>query len=236
MGSARTRRLLIVEDDDQLRRFLARYLAEWWEVEAAPSGEAALELYQAFFPDAVLSDWVMPGLHGEQFLRALRRLNPAVPIVVMTGKSSEGKLVKSVRLACAYLKKPLSIHEANETLGRCVEEALALQGRAPQQKGRLSFCRWKQQVAVGDEEPATLTAAELQVFLVLWDRVGRIVTWKEIAEAATGRAQPWNADADSISRRFIHQLRKKVEPDPGRPQVIVTVRGQGVKLVIQATG
>lgn len=232
MDSARTRRLLIVEDDEHLRRVMAGHLAAWWDVAVARDGESGLERFRDFAPDAVVSDWVMPGLHGEEFLKALRLINPAVPIVVMTGKSSEGKLVKSVGLACAYVKKPMPVEQLNLTLERCIKDAQARQGRVPHQKGHLRFCRWKQQVSVGDAEPVTLTAAELQVFMLLWEWAGQLVTQSEIARAVSTRSLPWNADATSISRRFIHQLRQKLEPDPVHPQFIITVRGQGVKLVV----
>lgn len=228
------RRLLIVDDDDCLRQALALQLSSTWEVVEASDGAEALAVCREAPPDIVLTDWVMPGLHGEELLRALRKHDATMPIVVMTGKSSEGKAVAAVGLACAYLRKPFGYLAVDEALRRCLDDMAMQRGHVPQQKGQLSFCRYAQQVAVAGRVPATLTAAELNVFILLWDNVGKVIPHRQIADTATGHTHDSDEEAAPVGRYYVHRLRRKLEADPRHPRFITTVRGRGVKLLVDA--
>jgi len=101
-------RLLIVDDSDFERGFIARLLAgfEGVTVEFASSGTAALEVVQADPPDLILTDLVMPGVDGLELVRRIRGPHPGLPIILMTAFGGEDEAVSALRAGAAdYLTK-----------------------------------------------------------------------------------------------------------------------------------
>ncbi|MDB4946944.1 MAG: response regulator [Labilithrix sp.] len=103
-------RILVVDDDPAGRTGLAKLLAlDGYLVTSAASGEAALESVAEAFPDLVLTDVQMPGMHGVELCSRLQELDPELPVIVMTAHSAIESAVASLRAgATDYLVKPLS--------------------------------------------------------------------------------------------------------------------------------
>jgi CheY-like chemotaxis protein len=82
-------RILIVDDDAAMRQVLSLYLeAEGYEVQTAENGARALERYQAESWDVVLTDREMPGMCGNELAEAIKRINPRMPVVLITGSDA----------------------------------------------------------------------------------------------------------------------------------------------------
>jgi DNA-binding response OmpR family regulator len=108
--SSRPRRIVIVEDDEWVRRLLRTTLsAEDYEIFEASDGEEGLRLVTETSADIVLLDWQMPGVHGSLVLDALKEMRPTLPVIVLTAeeRQTQRELAESLR-ADAFLNKPFS--------------------------------------------------------------------------------------------------------------------------------
>lgn len=144
---ASERRLLIIEDEEGAARALEKFFRQkGFAVEAAADGGSGLAAFQARTPDAVLLDYRLPGMDGEQVFLKMRSLQPLVPVIIMT---AYGEVERAVRLLKAgafhYISKPFEL----EVLLHLVEEAagkstLARENVRLQEKlqGRYSFANF----------------------------------------------------------------------------------------------
>ncbi len=144
---ASERRLLIIEDEDGAARALEKFfLQKGFAVEAVADGGSGLAAFQARTPDAVLLDYRLPGMDGEQVFLKMRSLQPLVPVIIMT---AYGEVERAVRLLKAgafhYISKPFEL----DVLLHLVEEAsgkstLARENARLQEKlqGRYSFANF----------------------------------------------------------------------------------------------
>lgn len=104
-------RVLLVDDEESIRRLLSRMLESAYDVEVASDGETAMRLLRE--PDAhydlLISDLHMPGIDGLMLIREVQRTNPALPAIVITGYSSESSAIAALNLGVAgYLTKPFA--------------------------------------------------------------------------------------------------------------------------------
>lgn len=117
-------RLLLVEDDDQLRAVLVRRLSHAFDVVQCADGSAAAELLVNQTFDGVLSDINLPGMSGVELLRVVRTYDLDVPVVLMTGQPSIETAVAALELgALTYLQKPFSHEQLEATLLRAAKLA-----------------------------------------------------------------------------------------------------------------
>jgi CheY-like chemotaxis protein len=126
------RAILVVEDDEAVRRLLVRTLSELYEVSAARDGEEALRMLErAPAPSAIVCDVTMPGIDGFELARRVRR-NRAMrdlPIVFVTARTSGSDIVAAMRLgAASYILKPFSTRELLDKVSLAI---------APPKSGRL---------------------------------------------------------------------------------------------------
>jgi EAL domain-containing protein (putative c-di-GMP-specific phosphodiesterase class I)/CheY-like chemotaxis protein len=130
-------RVLVAEDDEQVRRPLVRSLSlAGYDVLAAANGREAAELLAQNSCDAIISDIAMPELDGIQLLRAIRERDMDIPVVLVTGRPDVATAMQAVRLgALLYLTKPVDLDEMKRVVARAVrlrriarlkEEALSL--------------------------------------------------------------------------------------------------------------
>jgi len=141
------RRLLIIEDEEGAARVLEKYFRQkGFTVEAAANGEAGLAAFQVRMPDAVLLDYRLPGIDGEQVYLKMKSLQPLIPVIIMT---AYGEIDRAVRLlkegAFHYITKPFELdvllHLVEEAAGK---SALARENIRLQEKlqGRYSFANF----------------------------------------------------------------------------------------------
>lgn len=224
-------RILVVDDEPEIRRAVGRALtARGFEVETAADGESALAAAERFGPDLIVLDLNMPGLDGMTVCRRIRSWSQ-VPIIILSVREDETDKVEALELgADDYLTKPFG---TNELLAR----VRALLRRAATPEGARS-----QRFEVGDVvidlelrsvtrggEVVHLTRTEWALLEVLCHHPGRLLTQRWLLERVWG-----HDDETNVLRVFISQLRKKIEPDPSSPQVIMTDPGIGYRWVLRA--
>jgi DNA-binding response OmpR family regulator len=112
-------RILVVDDDEDIRALVSRALARGYEVAQAGDGPDALELVASEAPDLVVLDWRLPGRHGALVLDEIKEREPALPVVVLTAEGGRSQRALADALAAdAFLAKPFSVRELLETVSR----------------------------------------------------------------------------------------------------------------------
>jgi len=215
-------RLLIAEDDKALGLFLSRGLeADGHRVRLAHDGGAAVEAFRQDMPDLTILDLNMPVKDGEQVLREVRRLDPDLPVLVLSARLEVEARIRCLDLgADDMMTKPFSLHELRarcRALLRRKREA-RLQLRA----GDLELDRLDHSARRGPH-PIVLTNKEFALLEHLMLNRGQCVSRVELLESV------WNlepAQTTNIVDVYINYLRRKLkDPPPG--YLIRTLRGQG---------
>lgn len=224
-----TSKILAVDDDKTLLRFLGEYLeGEGFEVVTAERANKALKLFYKERPDLIVLDVMMPGMDGWEFCARIRELADT-PVIMLTAKTSEPDKLRGFRLGVDdYVTKPFSLAE----LGARVKAVLA---RVDQQDGagdRLLTVGglrvdMRKREATLDGEVLSLTPTEFRLLAALASRAGEAVSQEQLVEEVWGGLRQ---KGGSALRRYVWFLRKKIEPDPDQPTQLVTVRGYGYRL------
>lgn len=234
-------RILIAEDDSNIRLGLIATLeSEGYDVVAASDGAQAIKLYPQFKYDLVMLDVMMPKASGYDVCRELRAAGALVPVLFLTAKGEEVDKVVGLKLgADDYVVKPFGVHEL---LARV--EALLRRGRASAaaattgvgagaaalppvfKLGEAEIDRRTFSVRAPGREAESLTARELRLAEVFAAHVGETLTRDQLLNAVWGVGY---AGTTRTLDQHVAQLRKKVEPEPETPRVILTVHGVGYR-------
>jgi DNA-binding response OmpR family regulator len=218
-------RILLVEDEPALREGVVDLLrGDGHDVVACADGEAAVAagLREPF--ELVLLDLMLPKLDGMEVCRRLRAARPGLPILMLTARGSEDDKVRGLMEgADDYVTKPFS---ARELLARV--RALARRAPAAESLDELTLDGVHVdllRMAVTRHGLATaLTPREVGIVRWLYRHRERVVTRAELLEQVFGQRGDLQTRAVDMA---IVVLRKKIEPDPAHPQVIVSVKGAG---------
>ena len=222
--------ILVVDDDENLRRLVAAYLeSEGYEVEQAADADAALQSVEKHEPDLILLDLMLPGLSGLEVARRVRAKRP-VPILMLTARGSEDDVLQGFDAgADDYLVKPFS----PKVLVARVRAILRRSGVDTQEEeekalsvGDISIDRKTREVRVEGRE-VELTTTEFDLLRVLAEHPGWVYSREELLESVWGYKYLGESRLVDV---HIANLRKKIGDDPADPQFVRTVRGVGYKL------
>jgi DNA-binding response OmpR family regulator len=232
MGGVRSHRVLVVDDEANIRDIVRRYLvAEGFEVDEAADGEQALARCAAAAPDLVVLDVLMPGLDGIEVLRRLRATSD-VYVILLTAKAEEvDKLVGLSVGADDYLTKPFSPRELVARVRTVLRRSRSAPA-APAGREVLSFPGLAIDLARREVRragvPVELTALEFDLLVMLAEAPGRVWTRRQIIERVWG----WDhVGDDRVVDVHVGNLRRALGDDAGRPTLVGTVRGVGYKFV-----
>jgi DNA-binding response OmpR family regulator len=228
-------RVLIADDDRDITEIISFSLRRYgYQVLIASDGQQALELAERDHPDVVILDVMMPKIDGYEVCRRLR-LASHIPIIMLTAKDEENDKVFGLDVgADDYLTKPFS-HK--ELLARIRAVLRRAQNDLPAitppllRVGKLILDA-SRHIVTSDERPIDLTPTEFQLLRCLMVNQDRVVSHDSLLSYA------WGANFDGETEMLkvhIRHLREKLENDPSSPELIVTVRGVGYRLVAGAT-
>ncbi|MDJ0662922.1 MAG: response regulator transcription factor [Acidimicrobiia bacterium] len=221
------KRVLVVEDEMKIARLVRDYLHQaGFAVLEASDGATALSLAKAERPDMIVLDLGLPGMDGLDVTRQLRA-SSAVPIIMLTARSEETDRIVGLELgADDYVTKPFSPKELVARIRAVLRRAEAtIGGGEIVRAGAVEIDIPKRRVTVGDD-PVELTGSEFDLLLVLARHPGRIYTRAQLLDAVHGVSfESYERSIDA----HIKNLRRKIEPDPKRPTLLVTVYGVGYK-------
>jgi two-component system, OmpR family, response regulator len=224
-----TPKLLIVDDDTTLLRFLSDYLAgEGFEVATAERGQNALRVFYQERPDLAVLDVMMPGMDGWELTARLREM-ANIPVILLTAKTSEADKLRGFRLGVDdYVTKPFSLAE----LTARVRAVLARSGSDRRQEalltcGSLSLDPHTREVRLAGDL-VELTPTEFRLLHLLIEHAGEAISQEDLIRKVWGEHQ---LQSRSGLRRYIWLLRKKLEDDPAAPERLITIRGFGYRLI-----
>jgi len=227
-------RILIVDDEPKLVRLVQEILlATGYEVLAASSGEQAIGMVALEQPDLVILDIRLLGqLDGYQVAHRIREFSD-VPIIMLTIKSKETDLLRGFEAgADDYLTKPFSskvlLARLRAVLKRTQNEQMAVNDSVII-CGDLRIDLLRRAVTIFDRD-VHLTPTEYRVLLELARHSNQVLFHEQILSSVWG--PEYRNDIDYL-RSYIHLLRKKLEPEPTNPHLIVSSPGVGYMLVVQ---
>jgi len=233
-------KVLIVDDDAEIRNVLTEYLASHdYEAVAVDSGAAMRAALQTAVPDVVLLDLGLPGEDGLSLARYLRE-HHSVGIIMITGASEPVDRIIGLEVgADDYIGKPFDPRELRARI-RSVMRRLkpAAAGASQTANPRLAIGRCALDVAARrmfdrDGTEVTLTAMEFDLLKAFLDHPNQVLSRDRLLTLTRNRE--WEPFDRSIDIR-ITRLRRKIEDDPENPRSIRTVRGAGYMYVPAATG
>lgn len=226
------RRVLIVDDEPDIVLGLRDALEfESLDAVAAATGAAALQEVARGPIDLVILDLMLPDTNGYAVCSEIRARLPLVPIIMLTAKGQEADKVRGLESgADDYVTKPFSVAELMARI-RAIFRRLQRPAQPASETLQIgsAVIDTKKQVLRRNRRELPLTFYEVEILKLLYERQGEPVSRDEILDKIWGvDASPTNRTVDN----FIVRLRKKVEDGDKDPRHILTVYGQGYKLVL----
>ena len=224
------RTILVVEDELKIARLVRDYLEHaGFEVLVAGDGESAMSSVRGAKPDLVVLDLGLPGRDGLDVTREIRRTSN-LPIVMLTARGDEADRIVGLELgADDYVVKPFSPRELvariRAVLRRTDSLGGAPGGREVLRAADVEVDLPRMRVAVGGR-PVELTPTEFELLSALVREPGRVFTRGQLLEALHGVAfESYERAIDA----HVKNIRRKIEPEPGRPRYLLTVHGVGYR-------
>jgi DNA-binding response OmpR family regulator len=224
-------RILLVEDEEKVSRFIVRGLkAEKYAVDAVADGKTGWEFLSSYSYDLVILDLNLPGLSGTDLLQQIRKGNTTVPVLILTARDSVADKVRNFECgADDYLTKPFSFAEL-------LVRIKALLRRGPVERlsvlrvSDLELDRVGHQVR-RHEKMIDLTSKEFSLLEYLMVNTGRVLSRTMIIEHV------WDQSFEGLTNIvdvYIRQLRKKID-EAHEQKLIRTVRGVGYSIGLNGT-
>jgi two-component system KDP operon response regulator KdpE len=220
-------RVLVVDDEPQIVRGLKIILrSAGYAVEAAENKEEALAALALRPPDALVLDLVLPDGRGDEVCQDVRRWS-RLPILVLSAVGDEREKVRALDAgADDYVTKPFGADELLARLRALMRRSVEAGGSPTLELGELVIDLQDRRVT-RDGEEVHLTPIEFELVRVLAQHHGRLVTHRQLLQEVWG---PEYGDETHYLRVHIAHIRSKLEPDPSRPQYLVTEPGVGYRL------
>src|SRR5512136_563015 len=219
-------RVLVVDDERSIRRFLKASLGSQFVILEAASGEEALAAAAAEHPDIVLLDLGLPDMDGVEVTRRLREWIQVPIIVVSVREQEKDKIAALDAGADDYLTKPFGVGELMARLRAALRRSAQVDNVPVFSSGNLLVDLNQREVRV-NEQPVSLTPTEYDLLRMLIKHAGKVLTHDMLLRAVWGTAYESEKHMLQVN---ISNLRRKIEPDPSRPIYIVTEPGVGYRL------
>jgi two-component system KDP operon response regulator KdpE len=219
-------KVLVVDDEPPIRKLLRMGLGtQGYETIDASNAKTALDM-MSDKPDLVILDLGLPDMQGLELLRQIRQRREDVPIVVLSSRGDENAKVEALDLgADDYVTKPFGMEELLARIRAALRHQLHVQGERPVFKlGDLSVDLVRRIAKVHDET-VKLSPKEYELLRIMIQHAGKELTHRFLLNHL------WATPIDPhYLRVYVRQLRQKIEPDPARPQYILTETGIGYRL------
>jgi DNA-binding response OmpR family regulator len=232
MSGVDRKRILIVDDERELRTMLRSYLeAQGYETMEASDGARGLEVLAATPPDLVILDVGLPGIDGFETLRQIR-LRSTVPVIMLTARTEEVDRVVGLTVgADDYVTKPFSPRELSARITAILRRS-TMTSQAVDETEVLRFAGLvidpARREVVRDGVPVEMSTLEFDLLAALAASPGRVFTREQLMKRVWG----WDYfGVDRVVDVHVVNIRRALGDDPADPKFIGTVRGVGYKFV-----
>lgn len=225
------RRVLVIEDEETLALTLRdRLESEGYFVETAADGDSGFTLASRALFDLILLDITLPRRSGYDVCRDLRQQGVQTPILMLTARGQVIDRVLGLKLgADDYLTKPFDAAELLARIEALLRRSRTINDASPESYAfgdvRVDF---RSATVLRNGQPVDLSSLEFKLLRYFVERRGALLTRDELLEKV------WGYDAMPVTRTVdvhVASLRQKLEKNPSRPEIIVTVHGLGYKFV-----
>lgn len=227
-------RILVVEDEEAIRAGLIDVLVfHGYDVDSAATGPDGLEKALTGKFDLVLLDIMLPGIDGYEICDRIRTEDRHQAVIMLTAKTSDEEIVQGLKLgADDYVPKPFSIQQLVLRI-----EAVLRRSQVGAEMARTlligeieidtdNFC------GVKDGNEIAFTKREIEVLSYLAQNSDRPVSREELLAKVWGYARNLDIETRTVDIH-IAKLRRKIEADSKAPELLITVRGAGYRLVVE---
>jgi two-component system KDP operon response regulator KdpE len=221
-------RILVIDDEPQIRRFLKVALsAHGFEMEEASSGQEGLNQAVMHKPDLIILDMGLPDMDGMEVLKRLREWSQ-VPVIVLSVKEQESTKIEMLDAGAEdYVTKPFGMGELLARIRVALRRSTKEQDEPVLTLDDLQIDRAKRMVFVA-KNLVKLTPIEYDLLKALAASPGRVYTNTQLLKAVWG---PGYERESHYLRVFVGQLRRKIEQNPSQPKHIITEPGVGYRLI-----
>jgi two-component system, OmpR family, KDP operon response regulator KdpE len=220
--------VLVIDDEPQIRRFVAAGLElRGFSVKKAGTGAAGLATAARMHPDVIVLDLGLPDMSGVEVLDSLRAWSNVPVIVLSIEAAEEQKVMLLTRGADDYVVKPFGIAELAARCEAALRRCHRWADKTPiVRTGALIIDLVSRSVMLG-EDLITLTRKEYRLLHILASHLGLVVTHQQLIKEIWGRSQTDNAQD---LRKLVRRLRQKIEVDPNQPKFLITESLVGYRL------
>jgi two-component system KDP operon response regulator KdpE len=226
-------RLLVIEDDRPIRRFLEAALTDaGFEVIQAETGRMGITHILTRLPDLILLDLGLPDMDGMEIISRVREWSQ-VPIIIVSARGREDEKVQALNAgADDYLTKPFGVSELLARIRVALRHAVVIRAGGQDavsrfEVGDLVVDMGNRRVFVREVE-IHLTPLEYKLLTTLVKNAGKVLTHRYLLEQVWG---PGYLEQTHYPRIFVASLRRKLEDDPAEPRYLLTEQGVGYRLV-----
>jgi two-component system, OmpR family, KDP operon response regulator KdpE len=221
-------RVLVVDDERSIRRFLKASLGSQFVILEATNGEEALTAVATEHPDIIILDLGLPDMDGVEVTRRLREWTQIPIIIVSVREQEKDKIAALDAGADDYLTKPFGVGELMARLRVALRRSTQIDNEPVFTTGHLVVDLNQREVRV-QEQLLALTPTEYDLLRTLVKHAGKVLTHDQLLRAVWGTAYESETHMLQVN---ISNLRRKIEPDPSRPSYIVTEPGVGYRLKV----
>ena len=219
-------RLLVVDDERPIRKFLRASLEGQFDINEATTGEEALLAVATFRPDIIILDLGLPDLDGVEVTRRLREWTK-IPIIVISVREQESEKIAALNAgADDYLTKPFGVGELVARLRASLRRSIQSETEPIFTNGTLTVDLSKREVQVNGKL-ISLTPTEYDLLKTFIQNAGKVLTHNQLLRIVWGTAYESETHMLQVN---ISNLRRKIEPDPVRPIFFITEPGVGYRL------
>lgn len=230
-GISNKAKILIVEDETAIRTGLVDvFVFHGYDVDFAEHGEEGLNKALSGLYDLILLDVMLPGINGFEICERIRQQDRHQPVIMLTARTSDEDIVQGLTLgADDYVSKPFSVTQLVLRVQAVLRRARIGDEMEAEIHLKNGLLIDTQNLCAGDD--VVFTRREMDVLEYLNSQSGRPVSREELLVKVWGYASQMEIETRTVDIH-IAKLRRKIEQDASNPEVIVTVRGAGYRLMV----
>lgn len=221
------KRLLIIDDESQMRKLLRMTFSSFFECINSPTGQEGYQAAITLKPDLIILDLGLPDISGLEVLKKIRIWNEELPILILSAEGDPQIIVEALNAgADDYVTKPFDISLLMARVNVCLRRLKKVEVQENININNLEI-NLEERLIKKNGLVVHLTATEYELLKFFLMNRGKVLTTKQILKHVWG---PSVSSDSQYPKVYVRYLRQKIEDDPNQPQLIITESGVGYRL------